>query len=402
MKKLRNLILIVVIVAAVIFGGAWAFRPQPIGVDLAEIGIGTLSVTVGDEGVAQVKDTYEVSTPIGGDVERIPFTVGDLISKDQVVATIVPQLSGFLDERSLAEAEAAVRAAEASVTSARSDVDAAQSALTFQENEVERTRRLLDRGLATAQAADQAQFELDTRKSALENARASLDLRQRQLEQAQVQLIEPSSLDRRSISFDVMAPASGQVLEVDNESARSLPAGSQLMTIGDPHNLDIVVDLVSTDAVRVVAGDDATISGWGGAVDLKAKVRRIEPIGFTKVSALGVEEQRVRVILDIISKPELWASLGHLYRVFADIEVERHDLAVLVPTSALFRDGTDWACYTAEGEVARLRKLTLGARDASFAVVTDGIKQGDRVILHPSDQIVDGRLIADRATMKAE
>lgn len=401
MKRVRNIILIVLILAAVIFGGAWAFRPQPIGVDLAEIKRGTLSVTVGDEGVAQIKDTYEVSTPIGGEVERIPFSVGDLIEKDQVVATIVPQLSGFLDERSLADAEAAVKAAEAAVTSAKADLDGAQSAVAFQESELERTRRLLDRGLATAQAADQVQFELDRRKSALENARATLDVRQRQLEQAQVQLIEPTSLDRRTVGYDVKAPASGQLLEIDNESARSLPAGSPLMTLGDPHNLEIAVELVSSDAVRVIAGDPATITGWGGE-PLKAKVRRIEPIGFTKVSALGIEEQRVRVLLDITSKPDLWQSLGHLYRVFVDIEVERYDIAILVPTAALFRDGEDWACYVLMGEVARLKKLTLGARDNGFAVVESGLDEGDRVVLHPSDQIVDGSLIVDRATLKTE
>lgn len=399
--KLRNIILIVVIVAVVVIGWTWAFRPQPLGVDLAEISHGTLSVTVGDEGVAQIKDTYEVSTPLGGDVERIPFTVGDLISKDQVVATIVPQLSSFLDERSLAEAEAAVRAAEAAVTSARADLDAAETAVTFQEGELERTMHLRERGLVTQQAADQVQFELDRRKSALTNAQANLDLRQRQLEQAQVRLIEPTSLDRRTTKFDVKAPADGQVLEVANENARSLPAGSKLMTIGDPHNLDIIVDLVSSDAVRVVAGDAAKISGWGGDTDLKAVVRRVEPIGFTKISALGIEEQRVRVRLDIASPPDMWRSLGHLYRVFAEIEVERYDVAVLVPTSALFRIEGEWACYAVEGEVARLTRLQLGARDDGFAVVEAGLSPGMRVVVHPSDQIVDGSFIADRALLSA-
>ena len=400
--KWRNIILIVVIVALVVLGGAWAFRPQPRGVDLAGISQGTLSVTVGDEGVAQIRNTYEVSTPIGGVVERIPFTVGDLVNKDQVVATITPQLSEFLDERSLAEAEAAVRAAEAAVNSAQSDVDAAQSSVAFQESEVERTTHLRERGLVTQQAADQVLFEFDRRKSVLTNAQANLDLRKRQLEQAQVKLIEPTSLDRRTIKFDVKAPADGQVLEIANENTRSLPAGSTLMTIGDPHKLDIVVDLVSSDAVQVVAGDTARISNWGGATDLKAVVRRVEPIGFTKVSALGIEEQRVRVRLDLTSPPAEWSSLGHLYRVYAEIEVERYDVATLVPTSALFRVEGEWACYTLEGEVARLTQLTLGARDNGFAVVEAGLSPGDRVIVHPSDQIVDGSLIADRATMGAE
>lgn len=402
MKKLRNIVIIIVIAAAAVMFGAWAFRPQPIGVDLATIQTGTLSVTVGDEGVARVKDTYEISTPIGGDVERIPFSVGDLIEKGQVVASIVPQLSGFLDERSLAEAEAAVRAAEAGVASAQTDLQGAQGAVDFQRGEVERTTRLLDRGLTTLQAAEAAQFELDKRNTALENARTNLELKQRQLELARVRLIEPTSLDRRTTKYDIKAPTEGQVLQIDSDSARSLPAGTRLMTIGDPRNLELVVDLVSSDAVRVVVGDVAKITGWGGDTVLDARVRRVEPIGFTKVSALGIEEQRVRVLLDITSPPELWEGLGHLYRIFAEIEVARYDEATLVPTAALFRDDGDWACYTIAGEVALLRKLTLGARDSDFAVAEAGVVAGDQVILHPSDQIVDGRLVVDRSTLKSE
>jgi len=217
-----------------------------------------------------------------------------------------------------------------------------------------------------------------------------------------VRLIEPTSLDRRTIKFDVKAPASGQVLEIANESARSLPAGSKLMTIGDPHDLHIIVDLVSSDAVRVAAGDAATISGWGGDTDLEARVRRVEPIGFTKVSALGIEEQRVRVLLDLTSPPEQWQSLGHLYRVFAEIEVERYDIATLVPTAALFRDGTDWACYIVTGETVQMKTLDLGARDNGFAVVQSGLSAGDRVVLHPSDQLKNGSLVVDRSTLAAQ
>ncbi len=402
MKKLRNIILIVVIAALVVFVGAWAFRTQPIGVDLATIARGTLSVTVGDEGVARIRDTYEVSIPISGDIERIPFSVGDQIEKDQVVATIMPQLSGFLDERSLAEAEAAVKAARAGVSSAKSELQAAESTVAYQKGEVARTLRLFERGLVTTQARDEAQHELDSRQSALTNARAILEYKERQLEQAEAQLIEPSSLDRRTTRLDIKAPASGQVLAISNENARFLAAGSQLMTIGDPRDLEISVDLVSSDAVRVKAGDKATISNWGGEPTLKAMVRLVEPIGFTKTSALGIEEQRVNVLLDITSDPTLWESLGHLYRVYAEIEVARHDGATLVPTTALFRNETDWACYVVEGETVRLRILALGARDNGFAVVTSGLTPGERVVLHPSDTIVDGSLITDRATMKVK
>jgi len=398
--KLRNIILTLIVIALVAGGLYWAFRPQPIGVDAASIATGTLVVTVDDEGVAKIRDTYKVSTPIGGDVQRIPFTVGDLISEGDVVATILPQLSGFLDERARAEAEAAVRAAEAAVASARAEVAGATTALEYQQNEVERTSTLRERGIVTDQAAERVKFELENRQTLLDNAEATLELRLRQLEQAEVRLLEPDNLDRRTIRYDIRAPATGQVLEIDNESARSLPIGAHLLTIGDPGNLYIEVDLVSTDAVKVVTGAPATITGWGQETPLEAVVRRIEPIGFTKVSALGIEEQRVRVHLDITSDPELWQTLGHLYRVFVQIETGRYEDSLLVPTSALFRQDDDWAAYTIDGEVAKLNILQLGARDAGFAVVEEGLAAGDQVIVHPSDTITDGGLVIDRALLE--
>lgn len=398
--KLRNIILTLIVIVLVGGGLYWAFRPQPIGVDTATISMGTLVVTVDDEGVAKIKETYKISTPIGGDVQRIPYTVGDIVNEGEVVATILPQLSGFLDERSRAEAEAAVRAAEAAVASARSEVTGARTSVEFQQNELDRTSALRERGIVTDQAAELVKFELERRQTLLENAEATLELRNRQLEQAEVRLLEPDSIDRRTNRYDIKAPATGQVLEIDNESARSLPAGSHLLTIGDPGDLYIEVDLVSTDAVKVTQGAPATITGWGQDAQLAAVVRRIEPIGFTKVSALGIEEQRVRVHLDLTSDRELWQSLGHLYRVFVQIETARHDDSVLVPTSALFRHDDDWAAYTISGEVAKMNILKLGARDAGFAVVEDGLAEGDQVIVHPSDTITDGGLVIDRALLE--
>lgn len=393
----------VLVVVALIAGGIgiwWIFQPQPIGVDLAPIERGTLVVTVDDEGVAQIRDTFQISTPIGGGVQRIPFQVGDHVENNEIVATIMPQLSGFLDERALAEAQAAVRAAEAAVVSSETDISGALAELLYWRNEAERTDRLWDRGLTTLQAVEQAQLQLDRRNVQVSNAQAILELRERQLEQAEARLVEPNNNGQRTISYHIRSPASGQVLEITNESTRSLPAGAHLLTVGDPRNLEVVVDLLSTDAVRITGGAPATINGWGKDIELAAEVTRIEPIGFTKISALGIEEQRVRVHLDILTDPDVWQSLGHLYRVFVRIQTEKVDNAVLVPTAALFRSGDDWAVFTHEEGIAKLHLITLGAQDSGFAEVVKGVMPETNVILHPNDRIVDGGLIVDRQILQ--
>ncbi len=396
-------IAIIAVIAIVGAGGLWwAFTPQPIPVDLETVERGTLVVTIDDEGVARVRATYDISMPIGGDVQRIPLEVGDRVEAGTIVASIVPQLSGFLDERSRAEAEAAVRTAQAAANSAGTEISGAEAEMAYWTSEVDRSNRLLARGLTTQQAADQAQLELDRANLRLSNAKALLELRQRQLEEAQVRLMEPGGDTRLTRRLDVEAPVSGEVLEVSNASARSLPAGAPLLTVGDPRDLEVVVDLLSGDAVRIKgqeAGAPARISNWGGDKDLDARVHQIEPIGFTKISALGVEEQRVRVHLDILDDPDEWRQLGHLYQVFVRIEVERVEDAVLAPNSALFRLEEDWALYAVSEGRAEVRRVEIGSRDARYAAVKSGLEAGEQVIVHPSDRIADGVLVEDRQAL---
>ena len=244
--KWKQIITIAIVVGAGAVGAYYAFQPQAIGVDVAKIEKGTLVVTIDDEGIVKVKDTYQISTPIGGDVQRIPFIIGDHVEKGAIVASIEPQLSGFLDERTLLETQAAVRTAEAAVTSANTDVAGARSELRHWQNEANRTKQLMDRGLASEQIYEQALFQLERQGVLLATLEAALELRKRQLEQAQARLIEPNGSKDRLISYEIKAPASGQVLEIANESARSLPAGSHLLTIGDPANLEVIVALLST------------------------------------------------------------------------------------------------------------------------------------------------------------
>ena len=393
---LRRIIIIILIVLAVGAGLYYSFLPHPIGVDLATIKRGTIIESVKDEGVVKIKDTYQISTPIGGDVLRIPYRVGDFVEQGKIVASITPQKSSFLDQRTLLEAQAAVKTSEAALIAANTNIKAAQSELEFLQNEMIRSEKLLERGLITKQAAEQTRLQLDRANTNLLNAKSNLKLRQRQLEQAQVRLFNPNGSDYNMTKYNIKTPVSGQILEIANESTRSLPAGAHLLTIGNPHNLEVVVELLSTDAIRIDKGASASITGWGKDKILDARVINIEPIGFTKISALGIEEQRVNVHLEILSDAKIWSGLGHLYRVFVSIEVQRAENVLLIPSAALFRYNNEWSVFSIEGDKAKLHQLKLGIQNASFAEALNDINEGGRVVLHPNDKIVDGALIEER------
>jgi len=382
-------------VAAVAGGLWWAFSPQPLGVDIARVETGDLRITVDEEGLARVRDVYQVFAPVGGELLRLPVRVGDRVAQGAVVATILPQESGLLDPRSRAEAEAAVRAAEAGVMSAKSELDIALSERDYWRTEVERGERLLERGIATLQAAQQARLELSRREALIVSGQAALEMRTHQLEQAQARLIDPAAAADGE-ARRVLAPVAGAVLGIDNESARSIMAGAPLLQIGEPDDLEIVVDLLSADAVRIAPGAPAIITGWGGPEPLAARVRRIDPTGFTRVSALGVEEQRVPVHLDLLAPPAARPRLGHLYRVFVSIEAQRVERAVLIPTAALFRADNQWSAFVVEAGRAVLRPLVIGARTAELAEVVAGVAAGAEVVVHPSDRLADGTPVKPR------
>lgn len=375
----------------------WAFQPQPLAVDSAPVVTGNLVVTVDEEGLARIRNVYEISTPVYGELLRLPVEVGDAVEAGETIATILPQESELLDPRSRAEAEAVVRAAEDAVLSGESDLRLAQSELEYWQTEAARKERLLERGIATLQAVQQARLELARRESLSANAEAGLEMRRHQLEQAEARLdvFDPARA-ADGVRREVLAPADGRVLRIHNESGRNLAAGTPIMEIGQPDDLKIVVDLLSADAIRISVGAPATVSGWGEDRELRAQVSRIEPIGFTKVSALGVEEQRVLVHLDLLDPPEDRARLGHLYRVFVRIESQRVSGATLLPTAALFRAGDAWSVFAVEEGRAQRRTIEIGARTAETVEVVDGIAAGASVIIHPSDLLADGSAVKPR------
>ncbi len=388
-------------VALVVGGIVYALMPQPVPADLATVDRGTIEVTIDDEGVARIRDIYKVSATVGGYLDRFPLEVGDSVKRNVTVITeIRPSAPAFLDERTSRELQASVGAARASVQLAEAELARAEADQRLAESELDRARRLSMSGTISARAMDQAVSGADAGRAQVRQAEASLELRRSELASAEARLIQPSGEDGSSPGSCCMlirAPVDGVVLKVHAESAQVVPAGALIAEIGDPSDMEVEVDLLSTDAVRVKRGAAAYIEGWGGGKVLSARVRRIEPSAFTKVSALGIEEQRVNVILDLIDPRSAWEALGHEYRVLVRIRVWRGEDIVRVPLAALFRQGEQWAVFKVVDGRAVTTPVTIDHRDSRLAEVTDGLQPGDVVILHPSDQIENGVAVEPRA-----
>ncbi|MEP0069124.1 HlyD family efflux transporter periplasmic adaptor subunit [Pyruvatibacter sp.] len=394
--SIRNIVGIVIAVIVLGMIGL-AFMPQSVPADLVEVRRGALAVTVNEEGRTRVRDIYTVSAPVGGRVLRIRSDVGDPVTERvTVVATIQPTDPSFLDARSMGQAEALAKAAEAARTLAEADVARAQAELDFAQSEYRRAKSLAAKGTVSQARLDKARLDMRTRAAALDEAKAAFKMRDFELENAQALLIQPGEADgdvdtgALGCCVPVRAPITGRVLRIMQESEAIVLPGAPLIEVGDAADLEIVVDLLSEDAVRVSEGDRVLIEDWGGPQDLNGTVMRVEPFGFTKVSALGIEEQRVNVIIDFEDPPEAWSELGHGYRLDTRIFVWEADDVLKLPVSALFRDGDAWVVFReAEGEAA-LTPVEIGRRNALEAEVVAGLEAGDRVVVHPSDRVVDG------------
>jgi HlyD family secretion protein len=400
--------------AALAAGLVYAFWPRPIAVSVAEASRGPMLVTIEDEGETRVKEAYVISAPISGRVARFEGKVGDSVAAGKtVVATIQPSDPAFHDVRTRSELEAAVKAAEAALDLARAQVASAQAASDFARVEYARARELTGRGTLSKSALDRARMEARTKDAALAEAKAAVRVRAFQLENARAALLAPGAGEGAGAAagaaaragkappgatccFEVRAPVSGTILRIYRESEAVIQAGAPLVEIGDPAALEIVTDLLSTDAVMVSAGDSVLIDGWGGEKSLNGKVRRVEPFGFTKTSALGIEEQRVNVVIDFTDPPEAWKRLGHGYRVIARIVRWRGEDVLRVPLTALFRSGQDWALFKAVDGRARKTAVGVGQINTEWAEIRDGLVAGDKILLHPGARIEDGTRVTAR------
>ncbi|MCA1442888.1 HlyD family efflux transporter periplasmic adaptor subunit [Ensifer sp. IC4062] len=379
-------------------GVAYALRPQPVQVDLAVAETGALRVTIDEEGETRVRDVYTLHAPLRGQLQRITAEPGDVVKAGEtLLAQIEPAAPAFLDARTEAELQAAVEAARAAHNLAAAELNKAKADLTFAEGERARARMLIERRTISQRSLEDAERAYSVAQANLATAEAGLKVREHELHQARSRLLSRQEIRSRSGACEcvaVTAPVSGVVLQVIRRSEGVVEAGTPLLDIGDPADLEIVANLLSEDAVRIKPGQQALVTGWGGE-DLKAVVQRIEPFGQTKISALGIEEQRVDVVLDFAGRPERWRSLGHGYRV--DVRVILFEGEVLrLPLGALFRQREDWAVFLAAEGRAQLRPVGVGQRNSLAVEIREGLLPGDRVILYPSDRITDGVAIVER------
>jgi HlyD family secretion protein len=386
----------VLLIAAVIWV---AFRPQPIPVDFGSVVRGDLQVTVDQEGKTRVHDRYVVSAPVAGRVLRVELEPGDPVQAGKtVVATFLPGAPPLLDARARAEAEAQIRAAEASVQQARATLGEARGRHELAASQLKRTQGLFDEKILAQADLDQAESTAKTASDAVDAAQAALATAQHQADAARAALVELGQATNTPAGrpITMRSPVDGVVLQRLHESEAVVPAGEPIVEIGNPVDLEVVADYLSTDAVKIRAGMPATIDRWGGDRPLKGQVRVVEPYGFVKVSALGVEEQRVNVIVALDDPRSLWAALGDGYRVEVRVILWEGASVLKVPTSALVRHGNGWAVFVAQGNRARLTPVTIGQQTGIEAQVLGGLTEGERVLVHPSDTVVDGSRIEPR------
>ncbi|TJW07239.1 MAG: efflux RND transporter periplasmic adaptor subunit [Mesorhizobium sp.] len=382
-------VLLVLIAAAGLY---WLLLPQPILVETADVVTTTFQDTIEEDGRTRVRDRYMVSAPLSGRVQRLMLKAGDVVHTGQKLATITPPVSPLLDLRVRQELEAQVGAAEAGVEEAEALHEQAKVLLAQAGADLDRTKQLAQRNVA-------AVAQLEREQALFQSASRQADAAERRshaathvLEQARAALQSVGNPDPGE-GFSVLSPIDGRVLRVEQESESVVSMAAPLVELGDPGDLEVAVDVLTTDAARIRQGDKATIARWGGPSDLQGVVRRVEPSGFTKISALGVEEQRVWVIIDITSPRQTWTSLGDGYRVEVNIVVEQIGEATVVPMGALFRRDDAWNVFVVDQGRAHLREIKVSRLSARVAAVAQDINPGDIVVVYPPSALADGSKI---------
>jgi HlyD family secretion protein len=388
--------LLMALLALAVF--AYLFRPEPVWVDLAVVERGPLEVIILEEGRTRVKDRFRVSSPVAGFVHRVQLDIGDSVIPGELLTYVDPTPASILDARSRAEAEARAAAASAALQSTRQRVQAAQADAEFAQAEYERLEALEASRFVSSEQLQLARSTAARAQAILRSARFDEEVAAHELAAARTRLQISSAVDnggKPAERVTVRSPVNGAVLALIRESEGVIQAGEPILELGDPGALEVVVDVLSVDAVQLKPGLRVRLSGWGGP-DLEAAVRRVEPIGFEDISALGVEEQRVQVIADMVSPRALWQSLGDGYRVDANFILWQSDDALQVPASAVFRNDGQAFVFAVTAETARLRKLTTGPSNGLMTQVLEGLSEGDQVVRHPGRDLNDGDRIRVR------
>jgi len=384
-----------------------AFWPRPMLVDIGTVRQGPIRVTIDEEGRTQVREPYVVSSPVAGELQRVTVDPGEKVVRNQtVVAQMRPANPSALDVRTREQALAAVTAAEAALRVARADLNAALANRDFAEAELERVGKLIEREIASLVTLERARQAARVAEANVDTVHAAIAMREAELRNARAQLI---GFDDQALAaalgdtvrdvpaIPLKAPIDGTILKIFHKSETTLPAGEAILQIGDvDSDLEVMAELLSSDAVQVAPGNPVIITNWGGGADLEGVVERIDPYGYTKFSALGVEEQRVETIIRFADPTADRDGLGHGYRVEVRIVVWSRENAVLVPSSALFRHQGAWSVFRVEDGQATLRTVEVGRDNGREAELLEGLEPGDRVVLFPSANLTDGQKVAQR------
>lgn len=393
MKKIINAVVLFLLAGGVVALLTVWLRTAPARVDIAKASRGPMRVTVNGEGKTRVRDRYVVAAPVAGRLRRITLRRGDEVGHAQVIAQIEPLPLSPLDPRQRAEATGRVNAAEDAKFEADRLMDRSKATYEQARRDLERCETLVRTGDISRQELEKAQTSVATSLREYEAVKAKSQSAAHEVEVARAALMTLNQNGRPNnvAAVKVQAPTAGKVLHVLEESERVITAGAPLLELSNPSKLEVVIELLSTDAVKVRAGALVLIEDWGGPEALEARVRLIEPSAFTKVSALGIEEQRVNVVADLT---ETSTVLGDGYRVEGRIVVWEADRALRVPVSALFRRGENWSLFVVENGIARMHDVEVGQRTPFEAEIKGGIEEGTEVIVHPSNQIADGTRVA--------
>lgn len=384
--------------AALLAALVWAFMPAPADVEVASVGQGRFERAVQDDGKTRLRERYLVSTPLTGRVARIELKQGDAVTRDATLATVWPVAPALLDARARSEQQARVGAVEASVARARANVGRSLAALEQARAELKRSEMLAQQGYVSPNQNETGRLNVRLREKELESARQEEDASRHELEQSRAALkqFSQTTAEGPQRAFSIKAPISGKVLKILQQSEGIVNAGTPLMELGDPSQLEVVVDVLTEDAAQIKPGTAVRLMNWGGQEPLNGQVRLVEPAAFTKVSALGVEEQRVNTVIDITSPPESWRALGDGFKVDVRVLVQVVENAVMVPVSALFPVGARSALFIVDAGRIRQQEVEVAARNGVQAWIRTGLQPGTKVVVYPDSALRDGDRVRSR------
>jgi HlyD family secretion protein len=369
---------------------AWSFRQQPVPVDIVEARVGPITVAIREQARTRVKDRFEISAPLTGYAPRLEWEVGDSVAAGDILLELRPVPASVLDPRSRQIAEAEVARSEAALKAAEATLEAARAAADLAEREYRRLQPLYERGTIAESELDRARTRYNQALAELHSAESSVEVARQGLRYARAALVQGTGNGSTPGTFPIEAPVDGRILQVVHESAGVVQPGEVLLQLGDPGSLEVIAEVLTEDAVRLRPGTPVELERWGGERVLHGEVRRIEPSAFTKVSALGVEEQRTNVIVDLLSPRTQWSALGHGYRLEARFILWREPAVLGVPNGAVFRHTDGFAVFAVVDGRARLKPVEIGQRGERRTRIISGLSAGQPVITHPDSEVADG------------